>query len=94
MANNYICLCYRPSNRIIRLGKRMGFGWYDGIRKEKLDEFFEQCEQDALDLGTHQDAFCLLMEDDEGLVDCFGKKWLYDAEKSGLMFDFVKFEKE
>ena len=91
MANNRMLLCYRPSGRIIGLGKRMGFGWYNAVKKEKLDEFFAQCEQDALEVEDSQDAFCLLMENDQGLTDCFGKQWVYDSKES-RGFDFVKFE--
>lgn len=91
MANNKMYLCYRPTGRIVCLGKRMGFGWYRAVEQKKLLEFFDQCEQDALLNHTNQDAFCLLMEDDEGLINSF-QEWTYDSERTGSMFDFVKFK--
>lgn len=87
-------LCYKPSGRIVELGRRMGFGW-DSFKNMDLDEFFRKCEDDCLDNdGSHQDDFCLLMEDADGMTDCFGSEWHYEYKKEddGSITCWAKFK--
>ena len=98
MANNYMFLCYKPTGRIICLGKRMGYGWYcsEKITGNMLNKFYEECEKDSLkEDDRHQDDFCLLLEDDEGFRNAYNNEiWQYDTSKSGNCFGFVKFIKK
>lgn len=71
MANNHMWLVYRPTSRGVKLGKRMGFGWY-GVPPEAavlIQRLFEHAENYAVEHGeASQDDFLLLMESREGMV--------------------------
>lgn len=85
MANNRIYLCYRPTGRVICIGKRFGWGWhppYEEMSKE-LDIFYRACEEDALG-GSNQDDFCLLMEDASG-AQLATDRWVW-TEDGGVRF--------
>ncbi len=60
MANNTMWLVHKPTGLGIRLGKRMGTGWYSPPERQKLAEFFD-LSYDNCDEGE-QDAFVLVIE--------------------------------
>jgi len=90
MANNRMFLCYKPTGRVLCLAKRMGYGWYDSAKQESIEKFLEECEKDSIEEDSHQDAFCLLMEDDEGLVENNKEPWVYNQKETHKL-DFVNF---
>lgn len=44
MANNRLYLVHKPTGTSVKLGKRMGQGYYMAVEAEKLQEFFDTCE--------------------------------------------------
>lgn len=66
MANNRMRLAHRPSGQSIRLGKRMGWGWYGAPTEAELNAFYDRC----LEHGGGQDDFVLTMEDADGAPCC------------------------
>ncbi len=80
MANNRIFLCYRPSGRIIMLGKRLIGGYYQSPGKKDFERFFDGCEMDYIEKKCNKeddmDDFILLdeMKDDFQYATLEGKR--------------------
>ena len=70
MADNRLYLCYRPTGRIVCLGKRLGDAWYGAPTKECLDQFYGDCQKDWYENAeAGWDDFCLLSEDDNWTME-------------------------
>ena len=61
MANNRMYLLHIPTGKKLKLGKRMGGGYYDPPTAEQMDAFFSECE-DKTERANDLDAFVLEFE--------------------------------
>lgn len=71
MANNRMWLIHKPSKLGIKLGKRLGWGWYAAPETSELERFYDYLAEQA----DNQDDFVLAMEDCTE-SSCFGD-WEY-----------------
>jgi hypothetical protein len=67
------------------LGKHMGEGFYKPPGKEKMQRFFDLCEKESLENGTHINDFVLVQEESNGHT--LDKYWRY--AKIGVDFPIV-----
>lgn len=91
MADNRIYLCYKPSGRVIMLGKRLGIGYFKSPSEEKMEKYFDACEADYVAISSAEDPmvgvddFILLKENDGNFTY---RKGFMDAESPDKFVDF------
>lgn len=82
MANNRMYLVHVSSGKMVRLGKRMGWGWYgcEGATGQAIHKLFDEIEEQFCDRETltfpGQDDFALVMEDNELAPHARDFEWL------------------